>query len=94
MSQSVEGWEREFDERFSLPPDFMEATAGNNYVPNRKYFITFPQEIKSFIRSTLSTLVKKMEGLKRTDETQMSEDKIFDEGISAAVEVVKKMGIT
>ena len=50
---TMEDWEKRFDTKFSLPPDFVEATAGNDYVPYRKYFITFPQEIKQFFKQEL-----------------------------------------
>ena len=47
-------WEEEFDEKFSLPPDIGDATAGIGYVPQRKPVFMQFQEVKSFIQSQLS----------------------------------------
>ncbi len=95
VSQSVEEWEKEFDSLCVLVDD------QKNYRDTLKFFI---RDLK---RDTLTTLVKKMEGLKhkhKCDENCVEDEAMCNEmddlmesrnqGISAAVEVVKKMGIT
>ena len=96
VSQSVEGWEKEFDERFTeigTDPAF----------PTRKIFKLYvlTDDVKTFFSTTLTTLVKEMEGKKKEgthnqhdcDSLFCIKDREFDAGISAAVEVVKKMGV-
>ena len=92
VSQTVEGWEREL-----MKVAFYEGSITAKNV--RKYFVPF-------FSTTLSTLVKEMEKNRRliekgTDELGrvkeptvlmgISQDIGFNAGISAAIEVVKKM---
>lgn len=67
VSQSVEGWEKEFDEKFKdgVPPMKIHNSG------TKKSWIEHP-EIKSFISTTLSTLVKEMEELKKKSPEQAS----------------------
>ena len=104
-------WEKEFDNLFvkrtqssTIGSSRDEMIAEYDILNVRK-----PDKIKSFISTTLSTLVKKMEGLKNQGECYLhsfngtiadcqrcqecQQNFGFNAGISAAVEVVKKMGV-
>lgn len=87
VSQSVE-WEKEFD--YFWVGRFPKLPSGDL------------RDAKHFFRTTLSTLVEKMEGLKGKSvcrnpacgkENHPCENTVFNAGISAAQEVVKKIGV-
>ena len=105
VSQSVEGWEKRLRDGLSdeirtlvrmtnLMSPKTDAELIAVALPNLNIFV------HGFISSTLSTLVKEMEGIKEeTRNFPMKSDggnwdewnDGYDKGISAAVEVVKKM---
>ncbi len=118
-SQSVEGWEKEFDEKFDkMTPSWEGSDESVAPLLNREQ-ADIKLFVKSFISTTLSTLVKEMEKEKKIskhdiydgypdmgrfscrkcglafpnatppDDCELLPD--FNAGISAAVEVVKKM---
>ena len=89
---TIEGWE--------LPAERILM----DYADGAESFATSMNKIHKLISSTLSTLVKEMEGREITYEKGLEmcgcEQKYscnfkkgYNQGISAAVEVVKKMGV-
>lgn len=66
----MDNWEKQFDTHFK---GFWRGRA-------------IPDEIKFFIRTLLASqraeLREKVEALKRTDDTQMSHDHVYDEALS------------
>mgnify|MGYP001596330719 CR=1 FL=1 len=93
VSQSVEGWEKRVkvllgtNEREFL---FLPSDDGFGVRPMTK------KDLRDILSSTLSTLVKEMEGkiISNYRPTSLNEKEIgFNAGISAAVEVVKKMEV-
>ena len=110
VSQSVEGWEEFPTPHMELKSKYKDVL-GNFERWNQEtmhtiqYSTSFLRWFDSFIRnlqsSTLTTLVKEMEGLKVSPpypnasngySREVSDtEKEFNAGISAAVEVVKKM---
>ena len=86
-----EGWE--------LPFEVVQIV--NKKRPHvQVYHAAAEHQVKQFLSSTLSTLIKEMEGLKklwccpeieRHDDYCCHQTKGFNQGISAAIEVVKKM---
>ncbi len=68
--------EKRFDERFSIPPDFIEPTAGFGYKPERRWTISEPDKIKQFLATELeaqkqqaiTTTLERIEGIIGEDE--------------------------
>ena len=54
MKKRNKTWEEAFDERFSLPPEIGDATAGIGFVPSRRPVFEPYEKVKDFIRSLLS----------------------------------------
>ena len=88
VSQSVEGWDR-------LNEQIMRLRTGATTYEKDEAVAGIRNVVRTLRTSTLSTLVEKMEGLKTNnhgeDESDYDRQYGFNEGISAAVEVVKKM---
>ena len=109
VSQSVEGW---LERGYRIAPTKIEDL-DMDYEENakaeleRRWTITIlKEEADLFISTTLSTLVKEMEGLSMDGiniydtcvehnfvGAECKECEGFNAGISAAIEVVKKMGV-
>jgi len=99
VSQSVEEWDIGGDIGIQVAI-MLDKTLPNKY--SSSFLETIEQKvadivnpkISRFIQPTLSTLVKEMEGNKlKTGKYVPPFDDGFNAGISAAIEVVKKMGV-
>lgn len=89
VSQSVEGWEIQYSEIADrMFREFTDEVWRQKVAP-------YLREIKSLQSTTLSTLVKEMEGLKTNnhgeDESDYDRQDGFNAGISAAIEVVNRL---
>ena len=84
VSQSVEGWEKRFSEKWRKP------------IANIAQWEMVVEAMKEDIKHEISTLVKEMEGLYKitpeaTDFNVLRELDGFNAGISAAVEVINRL---
>ena len=95
-SQSVEGWEKRFDNFLSSKE--MHSLICGHANGEGKWEIVVKRIKQNFLSAIFTTLVKEMEGKLKHNYAQLSpmmtEKEVgFNAGISAAVEVVKKMGV-
>ena len=83
FQQFLSDTDKEFDEKFLTKKRF-----------GKTMIEIWRAEFHIFLHSRLRALLEEVEGMKGTKYKNTVYEMVWNEGISAAVEVVKKMGIT